>query len=200
MDAGAALDSDDILPEPIQPTITPAPGQSDTFSLAENAVKTLTYTLADYTDWSLNDPTGKITKSIASDVVTLTIDASKYVAGSYTAELLAVNGTKTAKRTISYSVTRNNDPTPPTPDPDPTDVSMDFYPNPCTDVLNVLANRSGEGAIRIRNSVGAEVMNRKLVFANGKPAQLDVSGLAPGVYMLDMTYKDITITRTIVKR
>ena len=189
------------VPKPdAEPTITPAPGQSDTFSLAENAVKTLTYTLADYTDWSLNDPTGKITKSIASDVVTLTIDASKYVAGSYTAELLAVNGTKTAKRTISYSVTRNNDPTPPTPDPDPTDVSMDFYPNPCTDVLNVLANRSGEGAIRIRNSVGAEVMNRKLVFANGKPAQLDVSGLAPGVYMLDMTYKDITITRTIVKR
>ncbi|WP_283116623.1 S8 family serine peptidase [Alistipes putredinis] len=189
------------VPKPdAEPTITPAPGQSDTFSLAENAVKTLTYTLADYTDWSLNDPTGKITKSIAGNVVTLTIDASKYVAGSYTAELLAVNGTKTAKRTISYSVTRNNDPTPPTPDPDPTDVSMDFYPNPCTDVLNVLANRSGEGAIRIRNSVGAEVMNRKLVFANGKPAQLDVSGLAPGVYMLDMTYKDITITRTIVKR
>ena len=133
-------------------------------------------------------------------MVTLTIDASQYVAGSYTAELLAANGTKTAKRTISYSVTRNNDPTPPTPDPDPTDVSMDFYPNPCTDILNILTNRSGESAIRIRNSVGAEVMNRKLVFANGKPAQLDVSGLASGVYMLDMTYKDITITRTIVKR
>ena len=64
----------------------------------------------------------------------------------------------------------------------------------------MLANRSGEGSIRIRNSVGTEVMNRKLVFANGKPAKLDVSGLAPGVYMLDMTYNGITISRTIVKR
>ena len=200
VDAGAALDSGEVPPASDQPTITPAAGQSDTFSLAEDAVKTLTYTLADYTNWSLNDPTGKIAQSIAGDVVTLTIDASQYVAGSYTAELLAVNGTKTAKRTISYSVTRNDDPTPPTPDPDPTDVSMDFYPNPCTDVLNVLANRSGEGSIRIRNSVGTEVMNRKLVFANGKPAKLDVSGLAPGVYMLDMTYNGITISRTIVKR
>lgn len=191
VDAGAALDSGEVPPVSDQPTITPAAGQSDTFALAEDAVKTLTYTLANYTDWSLNDPTGKITKSIAGDVVTLTIDASQYVAGSYTAELLAVSGTKTAKRTISYSVTRNDD---------PTDVSMDFYPNPCTDVLNVLANQSGEGAIRIRNSVGTEVMNRKLVFANGKPIKLDVSGLASGTYLVQVTYNGIQITRTIVKR
>ena len=190
VDAGAALDSDDILPEPIQPTITPAPGQSDTFSLAENAVKTLTYTLADYTDWSLNDPTGKITKSIAGNVVTLTIDASKYVAGSYTAELLAANGTKTAKRTISYSITRNDD---------PTNISMDFYPNPCTDVLNVLANRSGEGAIRIRNSVGTVVTELNFSFADGVPVAIDVSRLVPGVYTLEATCFDSVISRTIVK-
>ena len=190
VDAGAALDSDDIRPEPIQPTITPAPGQSDTFSLAENAVKTLTYTLAHYTDWSLNDPTGKITKSIASDVVTLTIDASKYVAGSYTAELLAVNGTKTAKRTISYSVTRNDD---------PTNISMDFYPNPCTDILNILTNRSGEGAIRIRNSVGTVVTELNFSFADGVPVAIDVSRLVPGVYTLEATCFDSVISRTIVK-
>ena len=190
VDAGAALDSDDILPEPIQPTITPAPGQSDTFSLAENAVKTLTYTLAHYTDWSLNDPTGKITKSIAGDVVTLTIDASKYVAGNYTAELLAANGTKTAKRTISYSVTRNDD---------PTNISMDFYPNPCTDILNILTNRSGESAIRIRNSVGTVVTELNFSFADGVPVAIDVSRLVPGVYTLEATCFDSVISRTIVK-
>ena len=179
------------VPKPdAEPTITPAPGQSDTFSLAENAVKTLTYTLADYTDWSLNDPTGKITKSIAGNVVTLTIDASKYVAGSYTAELLAANGTKTAKRTISYSITRNDD---------PTNISMDFYPNPCTDVLNVLANRSGEGAIRIRNSVGTVVTELNFSFADGVPVAIDVSRLVPGVYTLEATCFDSVISRTIVK-
>ena len=111
VDAGAVLDSGEVPPVSDQPTITPAVGQSDTFSLAENAVKTLTYTLAHYTDWSLNDPTGKIAQSIDGNVVTLTIDASQYAAGSYTAELLAVNGTKTAKRTIAYTVSEGDNPT-----------------------------------------------------------------------------------------
>ncbi len=190
VDAGAALDSSEVPPVSDQPTITPAAGQSDTFSLAENAVKTLTYTLVHYTDWSLNDPTGKITKSIAGDVVTLTIDASKYVAGNYTAELLAANGTKTAKRTISYSVTRNDD---------PTNISMDFYPNPCTDILNILTNRSGESAIRIRNSVGTVVTELNFSFADGVPVAIDVSRLVPGVYTLEATCFDSVISRTIVK-
>uniref|UniRef100_UPI003FD79603 S8 family serine peptidase n=1 Tax=Alistipes putredinis TaxID=28117 RepID=UPI003FD79603 len=150
VDAGAVLDSGEVPPVSDQPTITPAVGQSDTFSLAENAVKTLTYTLAHYTDWSLNDPTGKIAQSIDGNVVTLTIDASQYAAGSYTAELLAVNGTKTAKRTIAYTVSEGDN---------PTGITMDLYPNPCTDVLNILPNYSGESTIRIRNSMGTEVMN-----------------------------------------
>ena len=87
-----------------QPTITPATGQNDTFTLGASERKTLQYTLAGYMEWRLDDPSGKIAKSIDGDVVTLTIDASQYAAGSYTAELLAMNGTKTAKRTIAYTV------------------------------------------------------------------------------------------------
>lgn len=191
VDAGAALDSGEVPPVSDQPTITPAVGQSDTFSLAENAVKTLTYTLAHYTDWSLNDPTGKIAQSIDGNVVTLTIDASQYAAGSYTAELLAVNGTKTAKRTIAYTVSKGDN---------PTGISMDFYPNPCTDVLNILPNYSGESTIRIRNSMGTEVMNITLGLINEEPVKLDVSGLASGTYLVQVTYNGIQITRTIVKR
>lgn len=191
VDAGAVLDSGEVPPVSDQPTITPAVGQSDTFSLAENAVKTLTYTLAHYTDWSLNDPTGKIAKSIDGDVVTLTIDASQYAAGSYTAELLAMNGTKTAKRTIAYTVSKGDN---------PTGISMDFYPNPCTDVLNILPNYSGESTIRIRNSMGTEVMNITLGLINEEPVKLDVSGLASGTYLVQVTYNGIQITRTIVKR
>lgn len=191
VDAGAVLDSGEVPPVSDQPTITPAVGQSDTFSLAENAVKTLTYTLAHYTDWSLNDPTGKIAQSIDGNVVTLTIDASQYAAGSYTAELLAVNGTKTAKHTIAYTVSEGDN---------PTGISMDFYPNPCTDVLNILPNYSGESTIRIRNSMGTEVMNITLGLINEEPVKLDVSGLASGTYLVQVTYNGIQITRTIVKR
>lgn len=191
VDAGAVLDSGEVPPVSDQPTITPAVGQSDTFSLAENAVKTLTYTLAHYTDWSLNDPTGKIAQSIDGNVVTLTIDASQYAAGSYTAELLAVNRTKTAKRTIAYTVSEGDN---------PTGISMDFYPNPCTDVLNILPNYSGESTIRIRNSMGTEVMNITLGLINEEPVKLDVSGLASGTYLVQVTYNGIQITRTIVKR
>ena len=121
VDAGAALDSGEVPPVSDQPTITPATGQNDTFTLGASERKTLQYTLAGYTEWRLDDPSGKIAKSIDGNVVTLTIDASQYAAGSYTAELLAMNGTKTAKRTIAYTVSKGDN---------PTGISMDFYPNP----------------------------------------------------------------------
>lgn len=191
VDAGAALDSGEVPPVSDQPTITPATGQNDTFTLGASERKTLQYTLAGYTEWRLDDPSGKIAKSIDGDVVTLTIDASQYAAGSYTAELLAMNGTKTAKRTIAYTVSEGDN---------PTGISMDFYPNPCTDVLNILANCSGESTIRIRNSMGTEVMNITLGLINEEPVKLDVSGLASGTYLVQVTYNGIQITRTIVKR
>lgn len=191
VDAGAALDSGEVPPVSDQPTITPATGQNDTFTLGASERKTLQYTLAGYTEWRLDDPSGKIAKSIAGDVVTLTIDASQYAAGSYTAELLAMNGTKTAKRTIAYTVSKGDN---------PTGISMDFYPNPCTDVLNILPNYSGESTIRIRNSMGTEVMNITLGLINEEPVKLDVSGLASGTYLVQVTYNGIQITRTIVKR
>lgn len=191
VDAGAVLDSGEVPPVSDQPTITPAVGQSDTFSLGASERKTLQYTLAGYTEWRLDDPSGKIAKSIDGNVVTLTIDASQYAAGSYTAELLAMNGTKTAKRTIAYTVSKGDN---------PTGISMDFYPNPCTDVLNILPNYSGESTIRIRNSMGTEVMNITLGLINEEPVKLDVSGLASGTYLVQVTYNGIQITRTIVKR
>lgn len=191
VDAGAALDSGEVPPVSDQPTITPATGQNDTFTLGASERKTLQYTLAGYTEWRLDDPSGKIAKSIDGNVVTLTIDASQYAAGSYTAELLAMNGTKTAKRTIAYTVSKGDN---------PTGISMDFYPNPCTDVLNILPNYSGESTIRIRNSMGTEVMNITLGLINEEPVKLDVSGLASGTYLVQVTYNGIQITRTIVKR
>lgn len=191
VDAGAVLDSGEVPPVSDQPTITPAVGQSDTFTLGASERKTLQYTLAGYMEWRLDDPSGKIAKSIDGDVVTLTIDASQYAAGSYTAELLAMNGTKTAKRTIAYTVSKGDN---------PTGISMDFYPNPCTDVLNILPNYSGESTIRIRNSMGTEVMNITLGLINEEPVKLDVSGLASGTYLVQVTYNGIQITRTIVKR
>ena len=64
----------------------------------------------------------------------------------------------------------------------------------------ILPNYSGESTIRIRNSMGTEVMNITLGLINEEPVKLDVSGLASGTYLVQVTYNGIQITRTIVKR
>ena len=48
--------------------------------------------------------------------------------------------------------------------------------------------------------MGTEVMNITLGFINEEPVKLDVSGLASGTYLVQVTYNGIQITRTIVKR
>ena len=167
------------------PVITPGAGQSDEFSLMVGEIRTLTFTLSNYEEWSLLDPSGHIQSSFADNKVTLTIDASKYQPGNYTAELRASKGQLATPYYISYEIT-------------PFEVS--FYPNPCVDVLNVQTQVEGEADIRIRNSVGTDMMARTIAFGADTPIKLDVSGLASGTYLVQVTYNGIQITRTIVKR
>ena len=167
------------------PVITPAPGQSDEFSLMIGEIRTLIFTLSNYEEWSLLDPSGHILTSFADNKVTLTIDASKYQPGNYAAELRASKGQLATPYHISYEIT-------------PFEVS--FYPNPCVDVLNVQSQVEGEADIRIRNSVGTDMMARTIAFGADTPVKLDVSGLAAGTYLIQVTYNGIQITRTIVKR
>ena len=167
------------------PVITPGAGQSDEFSLMVGEIRTLTFTLSNYEEWSLLDPSGHIQSSFADNKVTLTIDASKYQPGNYTAELRASKGQLATPYYISYEIT-------------PFEVS--FYPNPCVDVLNVQTQVEGEADIRIRNSVGTDMMARTIAFGADIPVKLDVSGLAAGTYLIQVTYNGIQITRTIVKR
>lgn len=167
------------------PVITPGAEQSDEFSLMVGEIRTLTFTLSNYEEWSLLDPSGHIQSSFADNKVTLTIDASKYQPGNYTAELRASKGQLATPYYISYEIT-------------PFEVS--FYPNPCVDVLNVQTQVEGEADIRIRNSVGTDMMARTIAFGANTPVKLDVSGLASGTYLVQVTYNGIQITRTIVKR
>ena len=167
------------------PVITPGAEQSDEFSLMVGEIRTLTFTLSNYEEWSLLDPSGHIQSSFADNKVTLTIDASKYQPGNYTAELRASKGQLATPYYISYEIT-------------PFEVS--FYPNPCVDVLNVQTQVEGEADIRIRNSVGTDMMARTITFGADTPVKLDVSGLASGTYLVQVTYNGIQITRTIVKR
>lgn len=167
------------------PVITPGAEQSDEFSLMVGEIRTLTFTLSNYEEWSLLDPSGHIQSSFADNKVTLTIDASKYQPGNYTAELRASKGQLATPYYISYEIT-------------PFEVS--FYPNPCVDVLNVQTQVEGEADIRIRNSVGTDMMARTIAFGADTPVKLDVSGLAAGTYLIQVTYNGIQITRTIVKR
>lgn len=67
-------------------------------------------------------------------------------------------------------------------------------------MLNVQTQVEGEADIRIRNSVGTDMMARTIAFGADTPVKLDVSGLASGTYLVQVTYNGIQITRTIVKR
>lgn len=173
------------------PTITPVQGQSDSFTMDAGQVKTLQYTLSNFTNWEVQDDTNRIATSFANNVLTLTIDASKYTAGSYTARINVYNDTASTSRTISYTIEEA---------PAPGELTLDLYPNPCVDVLNFLANQSGAATIRILNSVGWEELNQSVVFSKGHPLTLDVSGFAPGTYLVDINYNGTRISRTIIKR
>lgn len=167
------------------PIITPGAGQSDNFSVMIGEVETLTYTLSNYDDWSLTDPSGNIKTEFANNKVTLTIVAAKYKPGTYTAELRATKDQLATPYHFTYEII-------------PFQISL--YPNPCVDVLNVMTPAAGDASIRIRNSVGTDMLNRTITFESDQPVSLDVSGFASGVYLVDISYDGIQVSRTIVKR
>lgn len=176
------------------PTITPAQGQPDSFTMAPDEVRMLQFTLTDFTQWSLQDETKHIKSVLNGSTLTLTIDASQYEAGTYTARIEASNENGSVTHTITYTIEKSSG----TPDQD--SVTMSLFPNPFVDVLKLQVNRSGSATIRIRNSVGLEVMNRTVVFAKDKPVALDVADFASGAYLVDLDYNGERYSRTVIKK
>ncbi|MDE5731369.1 MAG: T9SS type A sorting domain-containing protein, partial [Alistipes sp.] len=164
--------------------------QEERFTLYPGQSRTLRYTLQHYTRWELADASRRIRTSLTDDELTLTIDASEYpVTGPYIAELTLTNDISTAVRRIEYNIGAESPA-----------LRLDLYPNPCTDRLYLLCERSGEATIRLRNSIGRECFRRTVLLTEETPLQLDLSQLSAGTYRFEADFEGVTVTRTVVKR
>lgn len=277
-------------PEPDAPVISPLAGQSGNFSILDYEKKTLKYTLSNYTSYSISDPKIAVTKS--GDEITLVVDGSKYSGGSFTAELTAVNDSKSTTAKITFTVTPNEAPKPVEDAIDTTvylnetdktftydltgwftdangDITAygctsgnpkviaasvtgsqlsvkaskegealitvtardgggktaeinfivrvnttsliaDFYPNPCTDKLNIRLGEisgvpmHGNGSVTMRNAIGVTVFDQAVEFVQNKPLTLNVGGLNAGRYSVvvkcAVNGKIMMTTQTVIKK
>jgi hypothetical protein len=77
--------------------------------------------------------------------------------------------------------------------------SLKVYPNPAEDVLNVVVTDAIEGIAEIYAMDGTFIMSKDLSYGS---AIIDVSGLAPGVYMVKTTNEagEINVVQIVVNR
>jgi len=74
------------------------------------------------------------------------------------------------------------------------------YPNPCTDVLYVTNSAEQvEADVRLVSHTGAVVYNSKLTISSSKPGTIDVSGFAPGRYILSVDTGEGPVEIKVVK-
>ena len=85
---------------------------------------------------------------------------------------------------------------------DPTNHSsseMKIFPNPSYNIINILFNRPVNGNLKILiiNTSGMEVYSSN-VFSSGKNLQLDVRGLAAGIYIINVQAKDFATNGKVI--
>ena len=76
--------------------------------------------------------------------------------------------------------------------------NLGFYPNPAKDVLHITA-ASGASAWCLRDATGRTVMEGDVAKQQGDPA-LDLSGLIPGIYLLDLVRHGRHALHKVVKQ
>lgn len=187
VDATAALNGTGSNPN--APTITPENGQSNEFSMGITEKRTLKFTLANYTDWNLDDPTNKIDDSISGNVVTLVIDGSKYTVGSYTATLMASDseGAETNLE-IKYSIT------------DKGGLVINSVTSPFSTYIEINTNKSGNATMRLLTVAGVEVFKKTISLTSGADTRVEgMSKLSTGIYMLKLETGGKSKTVNIVK-
>jgi hypothetical protein len=71
--------------------------------------------------------------------------------------------------------------------------TIKIYPNPANETINLLFDRSVNDLVNVQiiNTSGVEVFSSSLV-PLGRKVQLDVSGLAGGIYIINIQTKDFT--------
>ena len=79
------------------------------------------------------------------------------------------------------------------------DSEADVYPTQVTDVLKVSGGAEAQTTIRIYSSTGQLVYEATTVSSAFNPAEIDMSGLAPGIYRVVVEIDGKQTVRTIVK-
>lgn len=92
------------------PQIIAEKDQSNRIRLLDYERGSLTYTLKNYTNFELTDPSGKIVPIVNGDKVTLAIPANEYSPDTYTATLTVYNRSKASNLTIYYTIEENVSP------------------------------------------------------------------------------------------
>ena len=77
--------------------------------------------------------------------------------------------------------------------------SLELYPNPVTDFLNVRTGEEMDTRIRITGPAGQTIYDRTALVSAFSPAKIDMSGCAPGRYSVTVTYGGNEFIRTVVK-
>ena len=77
--------------------------------------------------------------------------------------------------------------------------SADVYPTTVTDNLTVSAGEDAQTRITIYSSTGQKVYDNTLTVGAFNPAQIDMSGFAPGIYRVVVQVGSTVTERTVVK-
>ncbi len=75
----------------------------------------------------------------------------------------------------------------------------DVYPTQVTDVLKVSGGVESDTHVQIWASTGTLVFDQTLTSSAFKPAEIDMSGFAPGIYKVKVTINGIETVKTVVK-
>ncbi len=75
----------------------------------------------------------------------------------------------------------------------------DVYPTQVTDVLKVSGGVESDTHVLIYSSTGTLVYDQTLTSSAFKPAEIDMSGFAPGIYTVKVTINGIETVKTVVK-
>ena len=77
--------------------------------------------------------------------------------------------------------------------------SLEVYPNPVTDFLNVRTGEEMDTRIRITGPAGQTIYDKTAPVSAFSPAKIDMSGCAPGRYSVTVSYGGNKFVRTVVK-
>jgi len=80
-----------------------------------------------------------------------------------------------------------------------TSTALTIYPNPASDQVNILFDRPVNEMVRIQiiNTRGSEVYSSNMI-PTGKKIQIDVSGLASGIYIINVQAKNFTAKGKVI--